>query len=113
MITKIVQLVAASDDTDMGLKKGDKYYPQVGADCVVGLDEKIADGQQTYTEATDKTAGLMSAADKKKLDSIDTGPLPSVQLKDATTGAIYLLTVDDGEIKITKKEIMDGGTTSN
>ncbi|BAP85950.1 hypothetical protein LOOC260_114140 [Paucilactobacillus hokkaidonensis JCM 18461] len=98
-----MQLVAASDNTDMGLKKGDKYYPQVGADCVVGLDEKIKAGQQTYTEATDKTAGLMSAADKQKLDSIDTGPLTSVQLKDAKTGAIYLLTVDDGEIKITKE----------
>lgn len=103
MITKIVQLIAATDDTDMGLNAGEKYYPRVGADCVVGLDEKIADGQKTYTEATDKTAGLMAAADKQKLDSIDTGPLPSVQLKDATTGAIYLLTVDNGEIKIAKE----------
>ncbi|APB84666.1 hypothetical protein [Lactiplantibacillus plantarum] len=103
MITKIVQLVAASDNADMGIKAGDKYYPQVGADCVVGLDKKITDGQQTYTEATINTAGLMSAADKQKLDSIDTGPLPSVRLKDATTGAIYLLTVSSGEIKITKE----------
>lgn len=103
MITKIVQLVAAADDANMGLKAGEKYYPRVGADCVVGLDEKIKAGQQTYTEATDKTAGLMSAADKQKLDSIDTGPLPSVQLKDTTTGAIYLLTVSGGEIKIAKE----------
>lgn len=103
MITKIVQLVAAADDVDMGLNAGDKYYPRTGADCVVGLDEKIKAGQQTYTEATDKAAGLMSAADKQKLDSIDTGPLSSVQLKDATTGAIYLLTVSGGEIKITKE----------
>ena len=103
MITKIVQLVAAADDADMGLQAGEKYYPRVGADCVVGLDDKIADGQKTYTEATDNTAGLMSAADKKKLDSIDTGPLLSVQLKDATTGAIYLLTISGGEIKIAKE----------
>lgn len=103
MITKIVQLVAAADDADMGLKAGEKYYPQIGADCVVGLDKKITDGQQTYTEATTKTDGLMSAADKQKLDSIDTGPLPSVQLKDVTTGDIYLLTVSGGEIKIAKE----------
>ncbi|WP_434437978.1 hypothetical protein [Limosilactobacillus fermentum] len=103
VITKIVQLVAAADDTDMGLNAGDKYYPRTGADCVIGLDEKIAGGQKTYTEATNNTAGLMSAADKQKLDSIDTGPLSSVQLKDATTGAIYLLTVDNGEIKIAKE----------
>lgn len=103
MITKIVQLKAAADDADMGLEAGEEYYPRVGADCVAGLDEKIADGQQTYTEATDKAAGLMSVADKEKLDSIDTGPLPGVQLKDATTGAIYLLTVSGGEIKITKE----------
>ncbi len=87
----------------MGLKAGDNYYPRVGADCVVGLDKKIFDGQQTYTEATTNTAGLMSAADKQKLDSIDTGPLPSVQLKDATTGDIYLLTISGGEIKIAKE----------
>ena len=103
MITKIVQLVAAADDANMGLQAGDKYYPRVGADCVVGLDEKIKTGQKTYDIATDKAAGLMSAADKTKLDSIETGPLPSVQLKDATTGAIYLLTVSGGEIKIVKE----------
>lgn len=103
VITKIVQLVAAADDANMGLKAGDNYYPRVGADCVVGLDKKIADSQQTYTEATDKTAGLMSAADKQRLDSIDTGPLPSVQLKDATTGAIYVLTVNNGEITLTRE----------
>lgn len=72
MITKIVQLIAAADDADMGLKAGDKYYPRVGADCIVGLDDKI------YTE-----------------------PLTSIKLKDASTGDICLLTVSDGVINVT------------
>lgn len=59
------------------------------------------------------TADLNAAIAKVSTVKGDTGPLSSVQLKDATTGAIYLLTVDDGEIKIMKEGIMDGGKTSN
>ena len=63
-------------------------------------DKEKLDGLQQYTEATEEQAGLMPAEDKAKLNKLKEEPVDNVQIKDAVTGSIYLLTISNGEIKL-------------
>ena len=70
--TKLLQVNAANLDKDTTYtiyKSGSSIFFQDSNGNVT----KITDDNTTYEDATDTTAGLMSAADKKKLDSIETG----------------------------------------
>ena len=66
--------------------------------CSVPANAKFTD--TTYLEATTSKAGLMSAADKKKLDELDGGDIFGLsygQLKARTPISIYGLTY--GQLK--------------
>lgn len=63
-------------------------------------DKEKLNGLQQYTEATEVKPGLMSVPDKIKLNKLEEEPVKGVQIKDAVTGSIYLLTVSNGEIKL-------------
>lgn len=118
-------LKVAEDNDDFGLRAGDKFAVQTTASGVEGLDAKIAAGQvtyevatptsdglmsasdkeklnglQQYTESTETQAGLMSPSDKEKLNKLKEEPVNDVQIKDAVTGSIYFITVQNGEIKL-------------
>ncbi|WP_268816408.1 hypothetical protein [Pediococcus pentosaceus] len=41
MSTKIIQLKARDDDSEIGLSKDENYYPKTSADAVAGLDKFI------------------------------------------------------------------------
>ena len=96
-MTKILQLAWPEDNADLGLAKGEVYYPKTHAKAVEGLSELISS-----LPATDTTDGLMSSTDKQKLDNLNVEPVSSLQIVDKITGSIYLLTVENGEIKINK-----------
>lgn len=101
--TKIMQLKARADYPDLNLTKGEHYYPATSADAVKGLD-KVVDGKVVkYSPATEDVDGLMSSADKKKLNNLKEEPLDGLKLKDSN-GVIYILSVtNDGEIKLIKE----------
>ncbi|MBN7275108.1 hypothetical protein GNF18_08155 [Ligilactobacillus pobuzihii] len=126
-------LQVAEDNPYFNLKKGQKFAVQTTASGVEGLREEIAanqivygpatptsdglmsaadkeklNGLQQYTEATEEQAGLMSAEDKAKLNKLEEGPVENVQIKDTVTGSIYLLTVSNGEIKLLEGVSDDG-----
>ncbi|MBF7125537.1 hypothetical protein ITR00_05605 [Pediococcus pentosaceus] len=67
MSTKIVQLKASADNTNIGLVKDEPFYVVTSADSVVGLDKFIAKQAVTYQPATETDDGLMTADDKKNL----------------------------------------------
>ncbi|WP_419241931.1 hypothetical protein ACN08J_04895 [Pediococcus pentosaceus] len=105
MSTKIVQLMARDDDSDIGLVKGEPFYVVTSADAVVGLDKFIAKQTVTYQPATETVDGLMTAADKKKLNKIKTEPLEGLKFK-SPDGSIFVLSVDnDGKPLLTKEGI--------
>lgn len=117
-------LKVPDDNSEFGLKAGVEFAVQTTADGVVGLNKAIEAGTTTYVVATDlvdglmsatdkhkldgisdattEVAGLMSAADKVKLDKLNVEPVSAIQIKDSTTGSIYLLTVVNGEIKLSE-----------
>lgn len=102
--TKIVQLKARADDPDIGLVKGEPFYVITSADAVVGLDKFIAKQVVTYQPATETDDGLMTAADKKKLNKIKTEPLEELKFK-SLDGSVFVLSVDnDGKPVFTKEE---------
>lgn len=104
MSTKIVQLKARADDPDIGLAKGEPFYVITSADAVVGLDKFIAKQVVTYQPATETDDGLMTAADKKKLNKIKTEPFEGLKFK-SPDGSIFVLSVDnDGKPLFTKEE---------
>jgi hypothetical protein len=94
-------LMTPEDNAAMGLKAGAQFVTPTRVDLVEGLDEVM--GEVVPKDATPTAAGLMTAADKTKLDKLSTEPLTGIKLKDASTGAIYLLTVSDGAVKIEKE----------
>lgn len=102
--TKIIQLEARADHSDLNLAKGEPYYPATSADAVKGLD-KVVDGKVVkYDPATETVDGLMSSADKKKLNKLKEEPLNGLKLK-APNGMIYILSVtNDGEIKLVEED---------
>ncbi len=100
--TKIVQLEARADYPDLNLVKGEPYYPATSADAVKGLD-KVVDGKVAkYDPATETADGLMTAADKKKLNEIKIEPLEGLKFK-SPDGSVFVLSVDnDGKPIFTK-----------
>lgn len=129
----LFELQVAGNNPDFNLKKGQKFAVKTTARGVDGLDKEIEskmiryelatteqpglmsaadkeklDVLQQYTEATEEQAGLMPAEDKIKLDELKEGPVDNVQIKDAVTGSIYLLTVSNGEIKLLEGVSDDG-----
>ncbi|MDT3394505.1 MAG: phage tail protein [Bacillota bacterium] len=100
-------LKVPADNPDLGLKKGQQFYAATAVDYVAGLAEFV-DGKipeaPSYDLATPTKDGLMSKADKIKLDKLKTEPLTSLQMKDAVNGSIYMITVENGEIRIKKGE---------
>lgn len=93
----------AEDNDEFGLNSGDSFAVQTTADGVIGLDEKIKEGQVSYPAATPTTDGLMTSEDKAKLDALgNDDPTEMIQMKDGITGDLYQLTIENGQIKITK-----------
>lgn len=124
-------LKVAEDNEDFGLKAGDKFAVQTDVNGVIGLDKKIEDSRVSYglatsssdglmsaadkdkldslkqiDEATQEQAGLMSATDKIKLDKLKQEPVDGIQIRDVVTGTVQLLTIEDSEIKV--MEASDG-----
>lgn len=104
MSTKILQLKARNDDSEIGLSKDENYYPKTSADAVAGLDKLIAKQIVTYQPATETNDGLMPAADKKKLNKIKAEPLEGLKFK-SPDGSVFVLSVDnEGKTVFTKEE---------
>ncbi|MEH1647640.1 hypothetical protein AAHB41_06045 [Pediococcus pentosaceus] len=104
MNTKIVQLKARTDDSDIGLVKDEPFYVVTSADAVAGLDKFIAKQTVTYQPATETVDGLMTTDDKKKLNAIKTEPFEGLEFK-SPDGSIFVLSVDnDGKAVFTKEE---------
>lgn len=98
-------LKVPADNPDLGLKKDQQFYAATAVDYVAGLAEFV-DGKipeaPSYDLATPTKDGLMSKADKIKLDKLNTEPLTSLKMKDVINGSVYSLTVENGELKIEK-----------
>ncbi len=105
--TKIVQLEARADDPDIGLVKGEPFYVITSADAVVGLDKFIAKQVVTYQPATETDDGLMTAADKNKLNKIKTEPLEGLKFK-SPDGSVFVLSVDNEGKPVFTKEDKNG-----
>lgn len=128
----LFELQVAENNSDFNLQKGQKFAVKTTARGVDGLDKEIEskmikyelatteqaglmspedkiklNGLQQYTEATEEQAGLMSVLDKIKLNKLKEEPVEGIQIKDAVTGFIYLLTISNGEIKL------EGGGTAD
>lgn len=102
--TKILQLKARDDDSEIGLSKDENYYPKTSADAVAGLDKFITKQVVTYQPATETDDGLMTATDKKKLNKIKTEPFEGLKFK-SPDGSVFVLSVDnDGKAVFTKEE---------
>lgn len=104
-------LMVPDDNAEMGLTKGQTFHVTTRADLVEGL-ETFVNGKipeipeiPKYTPATPTSDGLMSATDKVKLDQLKIEPVPELLMTDKVDGSIYVITVEKGEIKLTK-----GGT---
>ncbi|WBY48549.1 phage tail protein [Latilactobacillus curvatus] len=101
-------LMVPDNNDEMGLAKGQTFHVTTRADLVEGL-ETFVNGKipeipeiPKYEPATPTKEGLMSAGDKAKLDKLKIEPLTSIQMKDAVSGSIYQVTIEDGEIKVKK-----------
>lgn len=69
---------------------------------MIAADKEKLDQLEKYEDATLTKHGLMSIADKQKLEELEVEPFESIQIKDSKTGSIFLLTVENGEIKLTE-----------
>ncbi|MDR7924437.1 phage tail protein [Latilactobacillus sakei subsp. sakei] len=103
-------LMVPDDNAEMGLTKGQTFHVTTRVDLVEGLetfvDSKIPEMPEIpeYKPVTPTTDGLMSAADKVKLDKLKIEPLPELLMTDKVDGSIYVVGIENAEIKITKKE---------
>lgn len=105
--TKIVQLKASADNPDIGLVKDEPFFVVTSADAIIGLDRAIAKQTITYLPATETVDGLMTAADKKKLNEIKTEPLDGLKFK-SPDGSAFVLSVDnEGNAVFTKEGVAD------
>lgn len=112
-------------DNSLGLPEGNRLYLATDAKLVKGLDKAIQagqsgvvtsttnglmiaadkeklDGLEKYEDATLANHGLLSVADKQKLEKLKVEPFDGVQIKDSETGSIFMLTIENGEIKLTE-----------
>lgn len=103
MSTKIVQLKARADDPDIGLLKDEPFYVVTSADAIIGLSSFIAKQTVTYQPATETVDGLMTADDKKKLNTIKTEPFDELKFK-SPDGSIFSLSVDNKGTPVFTKE---------
>ncbi len=74
-------------------QEGTKFYPVTHRDAVVGLDVASANED-----------GLMSQADKTKLDKLQVEPLEKIKFK-SPDGSIFVMSVtNDGKPTFTKED---------
>lgn len=103
---------------------GNVYWPMTSVDSVIGLtkllpvvatdkqdglmsaaDKQKVDNLKEYEAATDTTEGLLSASDKQKLDSINAEPVDAIRIKDSVTGTIFKLSISNGAVSVIKDDV--------
>ena len=103
---------------------GNVYWPMTSVDSVIGLtkllpvvatdkqdglmsaaDKQKIDNLKEYEAATDTTEGLLSASDKQKLDSINAEPVDAIRIKDSVTGTIFKLSISNGVVSVIKDDV--------
>lgn len=102
---------------------GNVYWPMTSVDSVIGLtkllpviatdkqdglmsaaDKQKIDTLKGYEVATGTTEGLLSASDKKKLDSLKVEPVDAIRIKDSVTGTIFKLSISNGVVSVIKDD---------
>ncbi|MHA9729664.1 hypothetical protein [Lactiplantibacillus plantarum] len=78
---------------------GNVYWPMTSVDSVIGLTKLLP------VVATDKQDGLMSAADKQKIDSLNAEPVDAIRIKDSVTGTIFKLSISNGAVSVIKDDV--------
>lgn len=105
---------------------GNVYWPMTSVDSVIGLtkllpvvatdkqdglmsaaDKQKVDNLKEYEAATDTTEGLLSASDKQKLDSLKAEPIDAIRIKDSVTGTIFKLSISNGAVSVIKDDVND------
>lgn len=105
---------------------GNVYWPMTSVDSVIGLtkilpvvatdeqdglmsaaDKQKIDNLKEYEAATDTTEGLLSASDKQKLDSLKAEPIDAIRIKDSVTGTIFKLSISNGAVSVIKDDVND------
>lgn len=105
---------------------GNVYWPMTSVDSVIGLtkllpvvatdkqdglmstaDKQKIDNLKEYEAATDTTEGLLSASDKQKLDSLKAEPIDAIRIKDSVTGTIFKLSISNGVVSVIKDDVND------
>jgi len=103
---------------------GNVYWPMTSVDSVIGLtkllpvvatdkqdglmsaaDKQKIDNLKEYEAATDTTEGLLSASDKQKLDSINAEPVDAIRIKDSVTGTIFKISISNGAVSVIKDDV--------
>lgn len=105
---------------------GNVYWPITSVDSVIGLtkllpviatdkqdglmsaaDKQKIDNLKEYEAATDTTEGLLSASDKQKLDSLKAEPIDAIRIKDSVTGTIFKISISNGVVSVIKDDVND------
>ena len=105
---------------------GNVYWPMTSVDSVIGLtkllpviatdkqdglmsaaDKQKINNLKEYGAATDTTEGLLSASDKQKLDSLKAEPIDAIRIKDSVTGTIFKLSISNGVVSVIKDDVND------
>lgn len=103
---------------------GNVYWPITSIDSVIGLtkllpvvatdkqdglmsaaDKQKIDNLKKYEAATDTIEGLLSASDKRKLDSLKAEPIDAIRIKDSATGTIFKLSIFNGAVSVIKDDV--------
>lgn len=103
---------------------GNVYWPMTSVDSVIGLtkllpvvatdkqdglmsaaDKQKIDNLKEYEAATDTTEGLLSASDKQKIDSLNAEPVDAIRIKDSVTGTIFKLSISNGVVSVIKDDV--------
>ncbi|AOB19712.1 hypothetical protein AVR82_08775 [Lactiplantibacillus plantarum] len=103
---------------------GNVYWPMTSVDSVIGLakllpvvatdkqdglmsaaDKQKINNLKEYGAATDTTEGLLSASDKQKLDSLKAEPIDAIRIKDSVTGTIFKLSISNGAVSVIKDDV--------
>lgn len=103
---------------------GNVYWPMTSVDSVIGLtkllpvvatdkqdglmsaaDKQKIDNLKEYEAATDTTEGLLSASDKQKIDSLNAEPVDAIRIKDSVMGTIFKLSISNGAVSVIKDDV--------
>ncbi|AVE81534.1 hypothetical protein C4O30_00365 [Lactiplantibacillus plantarum] len=103
---------------------GNVYWPMTSVDSIIGLtkllpvvatdkqdglmsaaDKQKIDNLKEYEAATDTIEGLLSASDKRKLDSLKVEPVDAIRIKDGATGTIFKLSILNGAVSVIKDDV--------